>query len=56
MQKLREVIHSTTNKVEQFNAFSKWLFFGGEGRIGDNTPKEQEKRICSSQTQTIGHD
>jgi TnpA family transposase len=44
-QKLREVIQSTTNKVEQFNAFSKWLFFGGEGRISDNTPEEQEKRI-----------
>lgn len=44
-QKLREVIHVTTNKVEQFNAFSKWLFFGGEGRISDNTPEEQEKRI-----------
>lgn len=43
--KLREIITATTNKVEQFNAFSKWLFFGGEGKITDQTPEEQEKRI-----------
>jgi hypothetical protein len=42
---LREVITETTNKAEQFHAFCKWLFFGGEGRITDQTPEEQEKRI-----------
>jgi TnpA family transposase len=44
-EKLREVIQSTTNKMEQFNAFCKWLLFGGEGKISDNTPEDQEKRI-----------
>ncbi len=44
-EKLREIIQSTTNKMEQFNAFCKWLLFGGEGKISDNTPEDQEKRI-----------
>jgi Tn3 transposase DDE domain len=44
-EKLREVIQSTTNKMEQFNAFCKWLLFGGEGKIADITPEDQEKRI-----------
>ncbi len=44
-EKLREVIQSTTNKMEQFNAFCKWLLFGGEGKISDNMPEDQEKRI-----------
>ena len=35
----------TTNKVESYNGFSKWLFFGGEGVIADNDPEEQEKII-----------
>ena len=44
-EKLREIIQSTTNKMEQFNAFCKWLLFGGEGKISDTTPEDQEKRI-----------
>jgi TnpA family transposase len=28
-----------------FIAFCKWLLFGGEGKISDNTPEDQEKRI-----------
>lgn len=28
---LREQIGATTNKVEAYNGFSKWSFFGGEG-------------------------
>jgi len=31
---LRKVVHSATNKGEQFNNFTKWLFFGNEGIIG----------------------
>lgn len=42
---LREQITATTNKVEAYNGFSKWLFFGGEGVIADNDPEEQEKVI-----------
>lgn len=42
---LREQIAATTNKVEAYNGFSKWLFFGGEGVIADNDPEEQEKVI-----------
>ena len=42
---LREQITATTNKVEAYNGFSKWLFFGGDGVIADNDPEEQEKVI-----------
>ncbi|UAT32900.1 Tn3 family transposase (plasmid) [Bacillus badius] len=43
--KLREQITASTNKVEAYNGFSKWLFFGGDGVISENDPDEQEKRI-----------
>ena len=43
--KLREIIHQTTNKVEQFNAFSKWLSFVGDGKIKALTTEESEKHI-----------
>ncbi|MEK4740040.1 MULTISPECIES: Tn3 family transposase [Bacillus] len=43
--KLREQITASTNKVEAYNGFSKWLFFGGDGIIMENDPIEQEKRI-----------
>ena len=42
---LREQITATTNKVEAYNGFAKWVFFGGEGVIADNDPEEQEKVI-----------
>lgn len=42
---LREQITATTNKVEAYNGFTKWVFFGGEGVISENDPEEQEKRI-----------
>jgi TnpA family transposase len=42
---LRRQITAATNKVEAFNGFSAWLFFGGEGMITDSAPEEQEKRI-----------
>jgi TnpA family transposase len=43
--KLREQITASTNKVEAYNGFSKWFFFGGDGVISENDPEEQEKRI-----------
>ncbi|MDA1775092.1 Tn3 family transposase [Bacillus cereus] len=43
--KLREQITASTNKVEAYNGFSKWLFFGGDGIITENDPIAQEKRI-----------
>jgi TnpA family transposase len=42
---LREQITATTNKVEAYNGFTKWLSFGGDGVIPANDPDEQEKRI-----------
>ena len=42
---LRTQITAATNKVEAFNGFSAWLFFGGEGMITDSAPEEQEQRI-----------
>ena len=42
---LRHQITERTNKVEAYNGFAKWLFFGGEGVIADNDPEEQEKMI-----------
>src|SRR5438445_13859837 len=44
-RELREQIQATTNKVEAYNGFAKWFFFGGEGVIAENDPEEQEKRI-----------
>ena len=42
---MREEIHAQTNKVESFNAFVKWLFFGGEATIWENDPEDQEKAV-----------
>jgi len=42
---VREIITATTNKAEQYHAFSKWLHFGGEGKIMATTPEESEKRV-----------
>lgn len=42
---MRQQITETTNKVEAYNGFAKWLFFGGEGIIAENDPEEQEKMI-----------
>lgn len=44
-RELREQITASTNKVEAYNGFSKYFFFGGEGVIADNDPIEQEKAI-----------
>ena len=42
---LGEQIGAITNKVEAYDGFSKWSFFGGEGIMAENDPEEQEKRI-----------
>ena len=43
--RLREQITATTNKVEAYNGFAKWLNFGGEGVIDTADPVEQEKHL-----------
>ena len=43
--KLRKQITAATNKVEAYNGFSKWLFFGGDKIITTNDREEMEKRI-----------
>jgi TnpA family transposase len=42
---LRQEIIASTNKVEAYNGFAKFLFFGGEGVIGEHDREEQEKCI-----------
>lgn len=44
-RELREQITASTNKVEAYNGFAKYFFFGGEGVIADNDPVEQEKAV-----------
>lgn len=46
---LRKVVHAATNKGEQFNNFTKWLFFGNEGIIAENIQFEQSKIIKYNQ-------
>lgn len=46
---LRKTIHAATNKSEEFNQFTKWLFFGGEGVIAENVRHEQRKIIKYNQ-------
>ena len=43
--RLREQITASTNKVEAYHRFAKWLFFGGEGLLLELHPDEQEKRL-----------
>jgi len=42
---LRRRVTAATNKVEAFNNFCQWLFFGKHGVIADNDPDEQEKTM-----------
>jgi TnpA family transposase len=44
-QQLRSTIQAATNKSEAFNGFTKWVFFAGEGIIGENNRDEQRKII-----------
>jgi len=41
---LRQHVTGTTNKIESYNGFSKWLSFGGDV-IGENDPDEQQKHL-----------
>ena len=43
--KLRRQITAATNKVESYQGFSKWFFFGGDSIITTNDREEMEKRI-----------
>jgi TnpA family transposase len=42
---LRREVTATTNIIESYNAFAKWLCFGGEGVMAENDPDEQQKRL-----------
>jgi TnpA family transposase len=42
---LRRKITATTNKIESYNRFTEWIFFGGQGVISTNNPVEMEKRV-----------
>lgn len=46
---LRQTIHAATNKSEEFNNFTKWLFFGGDGVIAENVRHEQRKIVKYNQ-------
>jgi TnpA family transposase len=50
---LREQIMAATNKVEAYNGFSKWFFFGGQGIIATNDPEEQEKKQFQRQSTNL---
>ena len=41
---LRQQVTGTTNKIESYNGFAKWLSFGGEV-IAENDPDEQQKHL-----------
>lgn len=42
---VRKTIHAATNKSEEFNNFTKWAFFGGQGIIAENVLHEQQKIV-----------
>lgn len=42
---LRRGIYAANNKIESFNGFSHWIFFGDDGIIKPRDPVEYEKRI-----------
>lgn len=42
---VRKIIQAATNKSEQFNNFTQWAFFGGQGIIAENVLHEQRKVI-----------
>lgn len=43
-KEMRQEVSGTTNKIESYHAFTKWLDFGGEV-INENDPVEQQKRL-----------
>jgi hypothetical protein len=42
---MREVIHRSTNKVEQYNALEDWVRFAGGGIMYAHAFEEQEKLV-----------
>ncbi len=42
---LRAQIQAATSKIEAYNYFSQWIFFGGDSLIKSRDPVEYEKRI-----------
>jgi TnpA family transposase len=42
---LRREVTATTNIMESYNSFAKWLSFGGDGVMAENDPDEQQKRL-----------
>ena len=42
---LRQTIQASTNKSEGFNGFTKWIFFGNNGIITENSRDRQRKSI-----------
>ena len=43
---VRKTIQAATNKSEEFNNFTKWAFFGGQGIIAENVLHEQQKIVA----------
>lgn len=43
-KEMRQEVSATTNKIESYHAFTKWLNFGGDV-ITENDPNEQQKRL-----------
>ena len=43
-KEMRQEVSATTNKIESYHAFTKWLDFGGD-MINENDPNEQQKRV-----------
>jgi hypothetical protein len=42
---LRAQIQAATTKIEAYNLFSQWIFFGGDSLIKSRDPVEYDKRI-----------
>lgn len=43
-KEMRQEVSASTNKIESYHSFTKWLDFGGEV-ITENDPNEQQKRL-----------
>lgn len=43
-KEMRQEVTATTNKIESYHAFTKWLDFGGDV-ITENDLNEQQKRV-----------
>ncbi len=44
-EQVRAEITATTNNLEAYSCFSKWLCFGGDGTLPEKQSHDQEKRI-----------